>query len=222
MKRRAVCTTAIALLVALTAVPSRAADDDGSSKPADNATTQPATRKAKRKGATQAGDATSTTTRATSGPVAATLPAEFAIFEKRNGFARGHGKAGGAGGPEAMFALKGIADVGSHLTAFFEDTRSKNVTQAAVGDPIARGRVKKLDLDSIEYEANGETKRIEVGQNLNGEVVPPTPPASKPAENKNNPGGPGGPPGPDGAPPGAPGEGQPSPPKRPPRGGNGG
>ena len=147
----------VALATGVMVAPSRA-DDDASSKPAnasaDNATgaadaaTQPATRRAKRNGATQLADAA--TTRATSGPVAATLPGEFAIFQTRNGFARGQGKpgkGGAAGGPEATFALKGIADVGSRLTAFFEDTKSKNVLQVAAGESIARGKVKKLDLD---------------------------------------------------------------------------
>ena len=55
--------------------------------------------------------------------------------------------------------------------------------------------MKTITLDSIEYEAaGGAAKRIEVGQNLLGVVVPPTP-TSKPASPPGQPGGPEGVPG---------------------------
>jgi hypothetical protein len=91
------------------------------------------------------------------------------------------------------------------------------VTSVATGGAIAVGRIKSINLDAIEYESAGNARRIEVGQNLNGEVVPPTP-TTKPAAGPppgapGAPGQPGGPPpgrgGKPGGPPGQPPEGAP-------------
>jgi hypothetical protein len=137
----------------------------------------------------------------------AALPPEFAIFQTRSPFAKGPKKPStAAGGPEASFVLKGAVDVGGRLTAFVEDLSAKKVLQVAAGQPLAGGRVKGITLDAIEYETTGgPARRIEVGQNLMGQVVPPTP-ASKPAVGPPGqpgaPGAPGGPPQP-GMPPGA-------------------
>jgi hypothetical protein len=77
----------------------------------------------------------------------------------------------------------------------------------AAGEAIARGKVKTITLDSIEYEAaGGGAKRIAVGQNLMGVVVPPTPtskPAGPPGAVPGQPGQPEGVPGQPGVPPGA-------------------
>jgi hypothetical protein len=140
-------------------------------------------------------------------PAVPVLPPEFAIFQTRSPFGRGPKKPpANAGGPEASFVLKGAVDVGGRLTAFVEDLSAKRVVQVTAGQPIARGRVKGITLDAIEYEAaGGPAKRIEVGQNLMGQVVPPTPaskPAAGPPGRPGGPGQPGGPPQP-GMPPGA-------------------
>jgi hypothetical protein len=137
---------------------------------------------------------------ATSQPTTAVLPPEFAIFQTRSPFAKGPKKPpAAAGGPEASFVLKGAVDVGGRMTAFVEDLSAKRVLQLAAGQSLAGGRVKGITLDGIEYEAaaGAPARRIEVGQNLMGQVVPPTP-TSKPAA---------GPPGQPGAPgqPGTPG-----------------
>jgi hypothetical protein len=166
----------------------------GGAGPATGATTQSA----------RAGGAASRAVGPASAAVA--LPAEFAIFQTRSPFGKGAKKAPAtAGGPEASFVLKGAVDVGGKLTAFVEDLGAKRVVQVAVGEAIARGKVKTITLDSIEYEAaGGGAKRIEVGQNLMGVVVPPTP-TSKPAGPPGAPGQPGGPEGAPGAVPGQPG-----------------
>jgi hypothetical protein len=157
---------------------------------------------------------------------AATLPVEFAILQTRSPFARGKPKANpGAPSPQdAALVLKGITDTEAKFTAYIEDKNAKRVVQLAAGQPLGRGKIKSIDLDAIEYEAGGATKRIEVGQNLNGEVVPPTPtskPAPPPGQPQPGQGGPGQPqpgqPIPPGAmPPGAPGprapKGAPTPP----------
>lgn len=201
---------ALALGASMAIGPAQADDVPLGDAPSSAPTSAPTSRASQRSSTTR-------TTRPASGPASA-LPPEFAVLQTLNGFARGRAKSAATSpaGPEANFALKGIADVGSRLTAFVEDIKSKNVVQAATGDSIARGRIKRLDLDSIEYEVAGETRRIEVGQNLNGEVVPPTP-TSKPAggdkgdkgdKGEKNPAGPAPGAAPEGAgpPPGAPGE----------------
>jgi hypothetical protein len=139
---------------------------------------------------------------------APTLPDDFAVLKTRNGFAHGRGGPGGPGdgpqgpkGPEAVLVFRGAVDAADHFTAFIEDTNLKRVMELAPGAVIGRGRIKSIDLDSVVYESAGSSRRIEVGQNLDGQVVPPTP-TSKPA-GPQPPGGPASPQGPPG--PGAPG-----------------
>ena len=132
---------------------------------------------------------------------AVALPEEFAVLQTRSPFMHGP-KPGRAAGPEASVVLKGAVEIGGRFIAFFEDKASKRVMLLSMGEAVARGKVKTISLDAIEYEAAGAAaKRIEVGQNLNGEVVPPTP-TSKPAPPTPAGEGPGGPNQPPGAPPG--------------------
>jgi hypothetical protein len=126
------------------------------------------------------------------GPNGTLLPKEFAFLQTRSPFGAGKARPGakGHGGPEAAFVFKGTVQAGIVFTAFIEDQSDKNVVQAAVGDPVARGRIKSIDLDAIEYEAAGNSRRIEVGQNLNGEVVQPVPtsqPSPPPGANNGPP-----------------------------------
>jgi hypothetical protein len=108
------------------------------------------------------------------------LPAEFTILQTHNAFApgtpQGHRP---LGGPEALLIFKGVVGAGADFTAFIENQAARQVIQAVVGDAVARGRIKSIDLDAIVYEVGGNSRRIEVGQNLNGEVV--APPATQPS-----------------------------------------
>jgi hypothetical protein len=102
------------------------------------------------------------------------LPAEFAILQMHNAFSPGTGQGHKpSGGPEAVLVFKGVVQAGANFTAFIENQGAKQVTQAGVGDPVARGRIKSIDLDAMVYEVGGDSRRIEIGQNLNGEVVVP-------------------------------------------------
>jgi hypothetical protein len=116
----------------------------------------------------------------------ALLPPEFAILQTRNAFGRGNG------GPESMFVFKGAVQSGSQFTAFVEDLAAKKVLQILVGGNVAQGSVKSIDLDAIEYASAGNSRRIEVGQNLAGETVqeaaPPAPAGSPPGPNAGPPG----------------------------------
>jgi len=195
MTRSAGWLVAAALLLASAA---RAQEPSGAaSKAARRATTRSATTRPATSGSTT-GPAT---TQAATGP---SLPEEFAILKTRNPFAHGKGKQrpGTQGGPESSLVLIGVVDAGSRMVAFVEDRAAKRVVQVGAGEPLARGRVKAVNLDAIEYEGAAGAKKIEVGQNLNGETAPPVAPASKPSGPPGAPG-PGAPPVPGPVPPGS-------------------
>jgi hypothetical protein len=105
-----------------------------------------------------------------------------------------------------MMVLKGVVEAGGRFMAFVDDKSSKHVQTLTDGATLASGRITGMSLDGIEYEAGGSAKRIAVGQNLKGEVVPPTATSrpSAPAPGPGAPGQPGGPPGVRGQPPGRP------------------
>ena len=108
------------------------------------------------------------------------LPDEYSILQTRNVFHNGGGAAGpgSSGGPDAQLVFRGSVQAGSTPIAFIEDMAAKKVLEEAVGDSIGQGRIKSIDLDSVEYAEAGGSRRIQVGQNLDGiEVPPPAPPA---------------------------------------------
>jgi hypothetical protein len=149
-------------------------------------------------------------------PIAATtqptgnsaLPDEFAVLTTHSPF--GHGRHAAAGGEDSI-VFKGVMQTNDHFVAFLEDTSSKNVIQANVGDAIAQGKIKSVDLDSIEYEATGKSLRVQVGQNLMGQVPSPPPAPAPPPAGPPSDGAPPGPPSPDQT------DGQPMPPQGPPK-----
>jgi len=71
--------------------------------------------------------------------------------------------------PESYLLLKGIAH-DNQFIAFVEDKRTGSVLRLRQGDPVARGRVKSLDLDSLEYEFQGKTTLVHVGSDLEGGI----------------------------------------------------
>lgn len=140
-------------------------------------------------------------------PPPVTLPPDYAILQSHNPFAHGkpgpggpkmEGGPGAPGGPETLFVLKGVVGAEGQFTAFVEDTTAKRVVELTAGSPLGPGRIKSIAVDAIEFESAGASRRIEVGQDLSGRVVPPTP-TSKPAGPQPPPGAgppPGGPEGP--------------------------
>jgi len=126
----------------------------------------------------------------TTQPNGSLLPSEYAFLQTQSPFGSAAGSVGASqGGPEATFIFRGAVQTGSRITAFIEDSNAKKVAQMAVGDSLARGRIKAIDLDAIEYEALGDSKRIEVGHNLRGDIVQPpaaTAPSVQPAPGAGN------------------------------------
>jgi len=70
--------------------------------------------------------------------------------------------------PESYFRLKGIVQEDGVFIAFIEDTRSSSVLRLRQGQSVARGIVKSLTLDSIEYEFADKTVLVELGRDLEG------------------------------------------------------
>jgi hypothetical protein len=69
--------------------------------------------------------------------------------------------------PESYFLLRGITQEDGTFIAFVEDTRSGEVLRLREGDSVARGTIRALTLDSIEYQF-GEDRMVSVamGQDL--------------------------------------------------------
>ncbi len=72
--------------------------------------------------------------------------------------------------PESYLLLKGIAQENNQFVAFVEDKRTGSVLRLREGDPVARGRVKSLNLDSLEYEFQGKTTPVRMGSDLEGGI----------------------------------------------------
>lgn len=70
--------------------------------------------------------------------------------------------------PESYLLLKGIAQENQQFIAFVEDKRTGSVLRLRQGDPVARGLVKSLYLDGLEYEFQGKTIAVHMGSDLEG------------------------------------------------------
>lgn len=70
--------------------------------------------------------------------------------------------------PESYFVLKGIVRQNAAYIAFVEDTRDGQVLRVRQGDDVARGTVKNLTLDALEYQIDDRTVSVELGYNLEG------------------------------------------------------
>ena len=109
----------------------------------------------------------------------ARLPDAFAIFRTVNPFSAKHHPTSAAAaaeksGPEASIILDGVAQTNNGWTAFFDSGKGSPVLTLSVGDPIARGHIQSVDLDSVLYVSDEGSQHVEVGQNLNGETPAPT------------------------------------------------
>ena len=59
-----------------------------------------------------------------------------------------------------------------------EDQSATKTSFYRVGDSIARGRIRNITLDHIDYEHATRVQRVEIGQNLLGELARVSVPAS--------------------------------------------
>jgi hypothetical protein len=75
--------------------------------------------------------------------------------------------------PESYFLLRGVTyedhPVGSNqFVAFVEDKQTGSVLRLHQGDRVARGTIKSLNLDGIEYELADKTTAVSMGFDLEG------------------------------------------------------
>jgi len=70
--------------------------------------------------------------------------------------------------PESYYVLKGIAQENGEFVAFLEDTQRGQILRVRKGDKIARGIVKALTLDTIEYQFGERTTTVAMGYDLEG------------------------------------------------------
>ncbi len=71
---------------------------------------------------------------------------------------------------ESYLVLTGLAKVNNVYVAFFEDTRGGPLIRVTAGGSLARGRVTKLNLDSVVYQRGEDSASIMVGQTLEGKL----------------------------------------------------
>ncbi len=109
------------------------------------------------------------------------LPPEYFVLQTRSIFCPSSVSVASPVGPDAGFVFKGAIQVGQGFTAFVEDLVGNRVIELAAGDTISRGRIKSIDIDSIEYVVAANTRRVTVGQTLEAvdfQVKPTSQPAA--------------------------------------------
>lgn len=70
--------------------------------------------------------------------------------------------------PESYYVLRGVVQENDDFIAFIEDTQTGTVLKLRRGDPVARGAIKTLTLDGLEYQMEDKTMVIRMGLDLEG------------------------------------------------------
>lgn len=70
--------------------------------------------------------------------------------------------------PESYFRLRGVVQEDGRFIAFVEDTRSNSVLKLRPGDSVARGTIKALTLDTVEYQLADQVTTVRLGHDLEG------------------------------------------------------
>jgi hypothetical protein len=70
--------------------------------------------------------------------------------------------------PESYFLLRGVIQEDGQFMAFVEDKNTGAVLRLRQGDHVARGEIKSLTLDSIEYQFQDKTITVNMGYDLEG------------------------------------------------------
>jgi hypothetical protein len=104
---------------------------------------------------------------------------EYKILVTRSIFSIGGVSSGGRSSSAALspagnipsvanLTLKGILGEDARISAYVEDTASKTMLEVHVGDALGPGRVVELTPSELVYGVGGTTRRIQVGQLLDG------------------------------------------------------
>lgn len=70
--------------------------------------------------------------------------------------------------PESYYLLRGISQENDQFIAFVEDVQSGTVLRLRRGDAVARGTIKTVTLDGIEYQMEDKTTVVRLGLDLEG------------------------------------------------------
>ena len=70
--------------------------------------------------------------------------------------------------PESYLLLKGVAQENSQFIAFVEDKQNGSVLRLRQGDHVARGTIKSVNLDGLEYQLADKTTSVSLGFDLEG------------------------------------------------------
>jgi hypothetical protein len=73
---------------------------------------------------------------------------------------------------ESSLEFNGATRADENRAAFFENTSTHEVLTRHAGDFVADGKILAITLDSIDYQVNGRTTTIMLGQTLDGEDGP--------------------------------------------------
>jgi len=115
--------------------------------------------------------------RVTEGPPplarSAPLPDDYHVLLKRNLFTVGSrpqisARYSRATLPEDQFVLRGILHQSGRYTALIEDLSTRRVSRVVAGDTVARGTLRQVSFDGLEYQADGRPLQISIGQKLSG------------------------------------------------------
>jgi len=70
--------------------------------------------------------------------------------------------------PESYLLLKGVVQENGQFIAFVEDKRTGSVLRLREGDSVARGTVKSLNLDGLQYQFQEKAISVSLGSDLEG------------------------------------------------------
>jgi hypothetical protein len=69
---------------------------------------------------------------------------------------------------DQYIVLLGIGLEGPQYTAFFEDSKAGKILQVLTGDVVGKGRLRAVNLDSVQYDRGGKFSIVKVGYTLTG------------------------------------------------------
>jgi hypothetical protein len=69
---------------------------------------------------------------------------------------------------DQYLVLLGIGLEGPQYTAFFEDSKAGKILQVSPGDIVGKGRLRAVNLDSVQYDRGGKSSIVKVGYTLTG------------------------------------------------------
>jgi hypothetical protein len=73
--------------------------------------------------------------------------------------------------PEQSWVLVGLVREDNQQRAYLEDTASSSVRKVSEGETVARGAIRRIRIDGIEYEHENTRVWVKIGQTLTGVQV---------------------------------------------------